>query len=571
MSAASQYYSATAYVGTPHRNEVEVTIPLVGPAGPQGPAGTAGASAWSDITGKPATFPPSTHAAAHKLGGSDVLELDSQQILVDSVFLSSSVPNIAGVYLHVGRDNGKGIYENAEYRSYFWWDSDLSKWFLANSSDVNLFESSQDTLFPWQSSPWTPISPQMGTIDVNQAQLFDISDQSVNNPSLLRTPKSGNATSTELVLGSDTRLTNARPPTSHASTHHTGGSDALTPASISAAPAVTNIELTVNGTTTITTAQLPARGIALCDGQCTFTVNLPTPDINQSGLTFSIKSFYESTPAAGFITVVHNASDLLTSYELDEDESSLDFLWDGYEWTYSSSFFLRSKPSRLLTLPASTGTLALNPMTTAGDIVVGGTSGTPARLALGTAAQQLRVNSGATALEYFTPSAGGSTNLWVPASAWIPKSTAGCGVDSRETTTNDQNFDELLFDAGTDEFADALVVMPSNYNNSTVTARFYWTASAAGDGTDDVVWGISGLAYANDDALDTATGTPQTVTDTLLATNDMHVSAATSAVTIGGTPAANKPIQFTVYRDANAGADTYGGDARLLGVEIIFN
>jgi hypothetical protein len=44
-------------------------------------------------------------------------------------------------------------------------------------------------------------------------------------------------------------------------------------------------------------------------------------------------------------------------------------------------------------------------MTTAGDLVVGGTSGAPARLALGTASQQLRVNSGATALEYFTPAA----------------------------------------------------------------------------------------------------------------------------------------------------------------------
>jgi hypothetical protein len=40
--AASQYYKATAYVGTPHRNAVEVTIPLVGPAGPQGPAGEGG-------------------------------------------------------------------------------------------------------------------------------------------------------------------------------------------------------------------------------------------------------------------------------------------------------------------------------------------------------------------------------------------------------------------------------------------------------------------------------------------------------------------------------------------------
>ena len=163
---------------------------------------------------------------------------------------------------------------------------------------------------------------------------------------------------------------------------------------------------------------------------------------------------------------------------------------------------------------------------------------------------------------------GGATNLWIPASAFIPKTTAGCGVDSRETSTNDQNFDELLFDAGTDEFADALVVMPSNYNNSTITARFYWTAAS---GSGDVIWGIQGRAFANDDALDTAAGTAQTVTDTLIAANDMHVSSATSAVTIGGTPAASTPIQFTLYRDANAAGDTLAVDARFLGAEIIFN
>lgn len=41
-----------------------------------------------------------------------------------------------------------------------------------------------------------------------------------------------------------------------------------------------------------------------------------------------------------------------------------------------------------------------NPMTTAADIIVGGASGTPARLAKGTAYQQLRMNSGATAQEW---------------------------------------------------------------------------------------------------------------------------------------------------------------------------
>jgi hypothetical protein len=60
---------------------------------------------------------------------------------------------------------------------------------------------------------------------------------------------------------------------------------------------------------------------------------------------------------------------------------------------------------RIFEYPDASGTLALNPMTTAGDIVVGGTSGAPERLALGTASQQLRVNSGQTSLEYFTPPA----------------------------------------------------------------------------------------------------------------------------------------------------------------------
>ena len=167
----------------------------------------------------------------------------------------------------------------------------------------------------------------------------------------------------------------------------------------------------------------------------------------------------------------------------------------------------------------------------------------------------------------------GSNSIWIAASSFIPRTTNGCGVDSRETSTNRTNWDELLFDAGADEFAQAVVVMPSNYNNGTITARFYWTASGATDGSDNVVWGIQGRAFADDDALDQAMGTAQTVQDTVIATNDMHVSAATSAVTIAGTPAAQKPILFQIYRDADAtgaGGDDYSHDARLLGVEIIY-
>ena len=162
----------------------------------------------------------------------------------------------------------------------------------------------------------------------------------------------------------------------------------------------------------------------------------------------------------------------------------------------------------------------------------------------------------------------GSTNIWIPASAWIPRTTTGCGVDSRELAANLTNYDELLFDPATNEFAQALTVLPNNYNNSTITTRFYWTAST---GSGAVIWGLQGRAYADGDSLDQAFGTAQTVTDTLITTNSMHATSATGAITIAGTPAANKPILFQIYRDAAAGGDTLASDARFLGVEILFN
>ena len=48
-----------------------------------------------------------------------------------------------------------------------------------------------------------------------------------------------------------------------------------------------------------------------------------------------------------------------------------------------------------------------NPMTTAGDVIVGGVSGTPTRLGMGTAGQVLKVNASATGLEFADESGGG--------------------------------------------------------------------------------------------------------------------------------------------------------------------
>lgn len=158
--------------------------------------------------------------------------------------------------------------------------------------------------------------------------------------------------------------------------------------------------------------------------------------------------------------------------------------------------------------------------------------------------------------------------IYVPASAMFPSTTAGCAALTQvESSTNDVNIRVLDFDgAGSSkESAEFGIQSPSYWDASTVTAQFIWYATA-GSGT--VNWEIQGVAFSDDDALDTAYGTLQEVTDTLLATGDVHITSETSAITIAGSPAAGDWINFRVNRDpAN---DTNTSDARLMGVRIRF-
>jgi len=109
--------------------------------------------------------------------------------------------------------------------------------------------------------------------------------------------------------------------------------------------------------------------------------------------------------------------------------------------------------------PSGGSTGMTNPMTTTGDIIVGGSSGTPTRLALGTANQTLAVNSGGTTLTYTDALTGGT-----PAITLGTTNTAG-------TSTNYLRRDDtiLVFDATsptTQAFGDAAAV-----GSATVAAR----------------------------------------------------------------------------------------------------
>ena len=133
----------------------------------------------------------------------------------------------------------------------------------------------------------------------------------------------------------------------------------------------------------------------------------------------------------------------------------------------------------------------------------------------------------------------------------------------------DLNLKVLDFDASSDENAQFAIAFPKSWNEGTVTFQAYFTVTGTNTGT--VAWGLSGVAIADDDSINTAFGTNVVATAKAHSgtSNDLNVTAESGAVTVAGSPAAGEQVFFQIMRDVSA--DDQSGDARLLGGEIVFH
>ena len=163
----------------------------------------------------------------------------------------------------------------------------------------------------------------------------------------------------------------------------------------------------------------------------------------------------------------------------------------------------------------------------------------------------------------------GLETMWVPAAAMYGATTNGAAAEQVETTATRPDMKVLDFDAGTDEFAQFSVAFPKSWNEGTVTYQVYWTPASTNTG--DCIFGLQGVSCGDSDTIDIAYGTAVNITDAGIGTvEDQQVSAVSSAVTIAGSPAVDQLTYFQLFRDANAGGDTFSADARVLGIKIFF-
>ena len=163
----------------------------------------------------------------------------------------------------------------------------------------------------------------------------------------------------------------------------------------------------------------------------------------------------------------------------------------------------------------------------------------------------------------------GKETIWVPSSAMYGATTNPADAQQVETTATRPDMKVLDFDASTDEFAQFSIAMPKSWNEGTLTYQVYWTPGSTNTG--DCIFGLQAVACADNDTIDVAYGTAVTVTDAGIGTvEDQQISSESGAVTVAGSPAAGELTYFQLFRDANAGGDTFSADARVLGVKIFF-
>lgn len=170
------------------------------------------------------------------------------------------------------------------------------------------------------------------------------------------------------------------------------------------------------------------------------------------------------------------------------------------------------------------------------------------------------------------PGGGGGTigrhAVPVMAGSMRPSVVGGCAsLNTIASASNQPDIQSLDFDSTSAEYAQFSVIMPSSWDEGTVSFQPVWSHASTTTNF-GVVWTLQAVAVSDDDAIAVAFGTAESSADTGGTTDDLYTGPESSAITVAGTPAAGDTVFFRLSRDTSSGSDTIAIDARLHGIVL---
>lgn len=165
--------------------------------------------------------------------------------------------------------------------------------------------------------------------------------------------------------------------------------------------------------------------------------------------------------------------------------------------------------------------------------------------------------------------------VFIPAGAFAPSLTGGAEASSLKFTSN--THDVLAFPGDEDSFAEFNLQMPDGWDGNAVKAKILWTCnSASGENGQTVAFKIGAAAFAEGDPITAGAAASATVsvTDAMLAANQLHTTAASAAIAPlpdGELPVptdARRLLHFALGRDVSEG--TLAQPVQVLGVVVQF-
>jgi hypothetical protein len=166
----------------------------------------------------------------------------------------------------------------------------------------------------------------------------------------------------------------------------------------------------------------------------------------------------------------------------------------------------------------------------------------------------------------------GTTFTHVTKYEWLPIRAAedGASAPAAIQEVSDHNLFYRAFDKASDEDVQFNWQVPGDYVSG-IKYRVYYVLGIDGLADESVIFGLAGCSMTNSEDSGCTVGDAVTVTDEIGTSDDQYelmVTDWSTAVTLGGTPAAGELARLKLYRDADAVADDYDTDAWVVGIEV---